>query len=371
MTFKVIHVSAVAFTLEKLIRPLLELQRQDGHDVSVITNLDHADASALDPFKPVHVAFPRSLKPQAMWRAASAAASQIRDERPDIVHLHTPAAAMALRLLPRSAFGAAHVVYTVHGFAHLWPPQTLRDKLVQRVEAAQARRTDSMLFVSKEDLLAATSLGYQSNLHYVGNGVSQEWFQTPRSRRRDSANLRIVYVGRLVREKGVLELTQATLSTSGIALTIVGEALASDRDSIQPELDALLDEDSSGKVRSVGMRSPSEVREILSRSDFGVLPSYREGLPMSVIEQMAAGLPCIVTNIRGSRELITDGVNGLVCAPRSVEALSQTLEAAAKMTNSDYVRMSEAAYSDARENYTLEGVHERITAVYNALTDGR
>jgi len=73
----------------------------------------------------------------------------------------------------------------------------------------------------------------------------------------------------------------------------------------------------------LGMRT--DVRDILAASDMFVLPSYREGMPRSIIEAMAMGLPVIATNIRGSREEVVDGGTGILVPAGDVNALSNAI----------------------------------------------
>jgi glycosyltransferase involved in cell wall biosynthesis len=102
-------------------------------------------------------------------------------------------------------------------------------------------------------------------------------------------------------------------------------------------------------------------------ADFVVLPSYREGVPRSVIEAMAAGLPAVVTDVRGCRELVDHGVNGFVVPPGEPAALARGLEAMGSLSAAEYRAMSEAACAAASSRYREATVFERLVAVYSEL----
>lgn len=129
-----------------------------------------------------------------------------------------------------------------------------------------------------------------------------------------------VFVGRLVRDKGINELVAAFerlhSELPATRLILIGPE--------EPELDPLLPEtvlriNNNPAIEAPG--SQSDVRPWLAAADALVFPSYREGFPNAVIEAGAMGLPSIVTDINGSREIISDGVNGVIIPTRDTDAL--------------------------------------------------
>lgn len=129
-----------------------------------------------------------------------------------------------------------------------------------------------------------------------------------------------IFVGRLVRDKGINELVEAferlNKEYPNTRLILVGRQ--------EPELDPLKPEtiakiDNNKNIEAVGQQS--DVRPWLAASDAFVFPSYREGFPNVVIEAGAMGLPSIVTDINGSREIIIEDKNGTIIPPRDADAL--------------------------------------------------
>lgn len=134
-----------------------------------------------------------------------------------------------------------------------------------------------------------------------------------------------VFVGRLVRDKGINELVEAfdrvNKEYPKTLLLLVGWQ-EPDLDPLKPETLAKIDYNKN--IEAVGEQV--DVRPWLAASDAFVFPSYREGFPNVVIEAGAMGLPSIVTDINGSREIIIEGKNGTIIPPRNTDALYQSMK---------------------------------------------
>jgi glycosyltransferase involved in cell wall biosynthesis len=365
----VLHVSAVQYTAEHLLLPQMEALREHGYEVRVAFGFEPGEISPrLATFDPVDVRFPRSLRPLRVGRALARLVAMLRVMRPDLVHLHSPAAALTIRCLPRALLPAgARVAYTVHGFPHQWDAATRRDQLLERVERLLAARTDLMLFQSAEDLERARSAGYRSRLVYLGNGVEDEWFDVPAPRGRRGP-LRALFVGRLVREKGLIELLDAVADVPDVQLTVAGGQLSSERDGAEA---LLLDRASSprlaGRVRVLGSIPKTRLREEMAATDVVVLPSYREGMPRSLIEGLAAGRPVIATDIRGCRELVEHGRNGYLVPVRDSTALAAALRLMRDLTDECYDELSRTARERASVAYRERLVIDRLLRAYADL----
>ena len=128
-------------------------------------------------------------------------------------------------------------------------------------------------------------------------------------------------VGRLVLEKGYAELFSAwsrlRRDHPGAVLVVVGPEDDAKADALTPEVRARAVADG---VRFLGMRD--DVEDLYPGLDLYVLASYREGFPRSAMEAAAAGLPIVATDIRGCRQVVEDGVTGLLVPARTVEPLA-------------------------------------------------
>jgi glycosyltransferase involved in cell wall biosynthesis len=365
----VLHVAAVEYTATRLLLPQLRALRVRGYDARLACAPDGDGFDpALAPFQPLRLHFPRSPRPLAMAGACRQLIRILNLVRPDVLHLHTPAAALPVRMLPRRAMPAGtRVVYTVHGFAHVWDARGWQDRALERVERALAPRTDLLLFQSEEDLAQTRAHGYRTELGYLGNGVEESWFAIP-PRPCPARPMRLLFVGRLIREKGVLDLFDALAAVPAVRLTVAGAQLPSDRDGVEAELrQRAASPPLAGRVRFTGLVDKAEMQALVAGADALVLPSYREGVPRSLIEGFAAGRPAVATDVRGCRELVEDGVTGFLVAPGRPDRLAEGLRAMAGCTDERYRELSAAAAALAAGRYRESVVFDRLAAAYGAL----
>ena len=112
-----------------------------------------------------------------------------------------------------------------------------------------------------------------------------------------------------------------------------------------------------------------EMPALLAQVDVAVLPSYREGVPLSLLEAAACGLPLIATDVPGCREVVREGENGLLIPPRDPVALS---EAIARLAGDAALRrrMGAASRQLAVAEFAQEAVFEQTLAVYRELLPG-
>jgi glycosyltransferase involved in cell wall biosynthesis len=368
----ILHVAAVEYTATALLNPQMRFLQANGYDVRLACAPDRPQFQAsLADFDPVKLAFPRSGDPNAMLQGCRRFVRIVNDIRPAVVHLHTPAAAIPARMIPRSFLPrTTHVVYTVHGFAHVWDGGGWRDQVLERVERLLAARTDVMLFQSREDLEQTQKRGYQTSLRYLGNGVEDVWFSIP-SRTIPRAPLELLFLGRLVREKGVLDLLEALATVPDARLSIVGAQLPTERNGVEAAARTRAEApDLRGRVRFMGPVAKDDMPAVIADCDAMVLPSYREGVPRSLIEGFAAGRPAVATDVRGCRELVRDGVTGLLVPPRNPDQLAAALRRFVHLPPARYREMSAAAHALASQQYRESAVLDRLLDAYAEIGAG-
>lgn len=134
-----------------------------------------------------------------------------------------------------------------------------------------------------------------------------------------------LFVGRIVKDKGVNELCWSMDRLSGFApvrLVLIGPC-EDDLDPISHASKKIIED--NAVIEYVGEKYGDELLAYYASADCFVLPSYREGFPNTVLEAGAMGLPSIVTDINGSREIIIEGENGVIVPPRNEETLFQAM----------------------------------------------
>ncbi len=125
----------------------------------------------------------------------------------------------------------------------------------------------------------------------------------------------------------------------------------------------------SDRIRFLGRVKPQQVVRYLQACDIFTLPSLREGLSCAVQEAMACGLPCVVTEVSGTRELINSGVSGVAIPPDDEPAAVGAL--AALLADGDLrARMGKAARRHIETTFSLSGTVGRYEALYTAVTRG-
>ena len=265
-----------------------------------------------------------------------------RKEKPLMVHSMTPKAGLICMI----AAWLARVPIRVHTFTGLVFPTTEGPKRWILMATDWLTCACSTHVIPEGEGVKSDLLNYgitRKPLKVLGHGnvrgIDMEYFSrsegvietAERLQLLDKTKVTFLYVGRVVRDKGINELVEAfsrlNHSIKHIRLFLVGP--------FEDSLDPIKDETrriirGNDAIISVGGKNGDELLAYYASADCFILPSYREGFPNTVLEAGAMGLPCIVTDVNGSREIIKNGINGIVVPPKSVEALYSAMEEMAR-----------------------------------------
>lgn len=334
-----LQICAVDFTAYHLLGPLLRASREDGWLVEFAC-ADGPFAQRLrdEGFAYRGIPMTRATSARRLLGAAFALARSLHADPPDLVHTHTPAGGLVGRAAALASFRGP-VIHTFHGLPFHGPPRRPVELAFLAAERILARRTTFFFSQARGDADRAAALGIArpKDTLVIGNGVDVARFAADDAeRQRTRVELGIppdavvsLMVARIVREKGVIEFADAALrlATEPRAwFLLAGDALPSDRTSVAAQVAVHpVNEMLGARWQRLGHRG--DVERLLRAADVFVLPSYREGLPRSIIEAMAAGLPVIATDISACRELIRDGETGLLVPPRDAAALAGSIAA--------------------------------------------
>ena len=338
---KVLQVCAIDLSVDALLKPLILASTEEGYIVHGACT-DEGRFSKLEQEGIIlhNIPIERRISIKSNLRSIWQLYKLIKKEKYDIVHVHTPIAALLGRIAAKMA-GVKHIIYTAHGFYfhEEMPKNTYR--LFYIIEKYAARfMTDWLLLQSKEDydLSVQSKFKNTNRIIHLSNGVDiwnkfnlslidqQNQDELKKELKVMNDDIVFSFIGRLVEEKGIFELVRAFKAVNkkypNTKLLLIGGLLESERD--QDSYNKLMEELNHPSIILAGFQK--NIPLYLSISNIFVLPSYREGLPRSIIEAMAMSKPIIATNIRGCREEVFEGENGFLVEKANVESLEEAME---------------------------------------------
>jgi glycosyltransferase involved in cell wall biosynthesis len=346
---RVAHLTTVDLSLRYLVLPqLTKVVELGGEAIGISASGPYV--GELEELGIRHITLPgstRSIDPRADLKAMVSLWRILREERPDVIHTHTPKPGLYGRVIGRLA-GVPAVLNTIHGLYATPDDPLAKRMIVYGLEAVAARFSDVELVQSAEDLRLVTDrrITRPDRTVFLGNGVDLRRFDPDLGSSEERRSARALFgvgddqivvgiVARLVAEKGFPELFDAVRGLDDrFTLVVIGPHEPDKADAVGAAMVAQAREDG---VVFLGMRDDVDV--LYRAMDFFVLPSHREGFPRAAMEAAASGLPLIVTDIRGCREVVEDGVNGLLVPVLDPQALRAAI---AKLGNDAELRRSMA-----------------------------
>ena len=247
-----------------------------------------------------------------------------------IIHCHTPVGGVLGRLAARKTRKeGTRVLYTAHGF-HFYRGAPLQNWLMYYpIEKICSYFADAILTINKEDWGFAKKQFQNTRVFYLpGIGVDVEAYSQKADYGVDFQSILnlgknekvMISVGEMTANKNhktaMKALTYAQLEN--VHYVIVGSGIC--RSQLEEYAVKLNVKD---RVHFLGYRK--DIAALLHASDVFVFPSYREGLPVALMEAMAAGAPIVASRIRGNVDLIEDGFNGFLCDPEDAEGFADRI----------------------------------------------
>jgi glycosyltransferase involved in cell wall biosynthesis len=292
----------------------------------------------------------------------------------DVIHTHSSKAGVLGRIAGWR-YGVPALVYTPNAFAFLGARNRLLRWLYRTVEQRLGHQaTDALICVSRSEMELADELAIvpSERLVLIENTIDAAHLApfaahvgAKSALGLDPDRLAVGYSGRLARQKGVEYLIQAmrqvVASGENAQLLLVGEGELD-----QPVRQMVADHHLEDHVVLAGYRV--DIPEVLAALDVFVLPSLYEGLPYALMEAMAVGRAVIATDVGGNRDLLRDGVTGLLvppCDPRALAgALLQLLRAPR-----DRERLGRAALAAASARPTPEQRARQVAELYKKVLE--
>ena len=371
---KIIRISTIPMSLDILLQGQLRMLSEHYEVVAVSSpGSDLEKVEKREGVRTVAVPMERKISP---WKDLVSLFRLIRlfhREKPWMVHSLTPKAG----LLAMTAAWICQVPVRIHMFTGLVFPTTtgLKQKILMATDSITCACATNVLPEGKgvqKDLERFRITSKPLNIIGNGNinGIDLEFFdQTPAvleqaEKYRKEEVLTFCFVGRIVRDKGINELVSAFQrlhqAYPNTRLVLVGP-FEEQLDPVLPETRQAIEQQAA--IEWMGWQD--DIRPFLAASEVFVFPSYREGFPNVVLQAGAMGLPCIVTDINGSNEIISDGINGCIIPSQNEEALYKAMEKL--LDTEERQKLAQQARPQIANRYERKALWKELLKFYRSL----
>ena len=358
--------------LDNVSIPCLKAAKGLGYDVYMGVNRDHPETLDCN--------FPARLYDSHTYRSITALADNriayrnldnlIKEHNIEVMHCNTPVGGMIGRIVGKKN-KLKKIIYTAHGF-HFYKGAPLLNRIVfKTAERIMAKWTDVIITMNEEDFQAAKKFklrngGKVYKVHGVGVNLDEFSFDLDnRKKKREELfigedDIVIISAGDLIKRKNY-EIAIKAIAQCGnpnLHYFICGRGPEEENlKSLAENLNVMQ------QIHFLGFRT--DVKELLNAADIFLFTTLQEGLPRSMMEAMACGLPCIASSIRGNVDLIEDGQNGYLCNPMDIESFASRLSMLSKdqllrrkMGDNNLIRIKQ---------YGVEQVSEEIQSIYSEV----
>jgi len=379
---KCLIVTSVSSMVGQFMMPNIDLLMSLGYDVTVATNFEFGSTfdsacanellNALEKKNVIicNVSFVRSVFSFKNITAYRQIKKLVDKNNYSLIHCHSPIGGVIARLVARKkrSFGTK-VIYTAHGFHFFKGASLVNWFLYYFTEKYLSKITDILITINKEDYDFACRKMQASKIRYVhGAGVDTKKFSEPvvdAKTKRNEIGIPLnsdvlISVGELTKRKNhqVIIKTMGKMKTKDLYYVICGQGkrIAGLRNLCR-RLNL------QNRVMFLGYRN--DIADLLCMSNLYVFPSLQEGLSVSLMEAMAAKLPCVVSNIRGNVDLITDGEGGVLCSVNNIGEYKNAIE---KLVVDIELRQKMGEYNQAvLRKFDTAIVLNQLEKIYNEL----
>ena len=317
----------------------------------------------------------RNIHPAWDWLALRRLTKLLRELAPDVVHTHSSKAGVLGR---RAAVRAAvpRVVHTIHGLPFHPANSPVANRFFVAIERRLARRTDVLISVADDmtrQALAA-GVGRPDQFVTIPSGMEVDLYPAPREvalQWRHNHNFApddfvIACVARLAPLKGYERVLAMAERLCGefdkLHFVFAGDGVL--RAKLEQQIRHA---DLTNRVHLLGLIPPAEIPAMLTASDLLVHASDHEGLPRAVVQSRLCGVPVVAYDVDGTREVLTNNLNGLLIPPPPEAVPADQLTAATQRLLADPAlrhRLAAADETELRERFAAEAMVDEIEAVY-------
>ena len=268
---------------------------------------------------------------------------KIKRINPDLILSYTIKPNLFASLAAR--FYQIKIYNTITGLGSSFLQNNILKYLIIKIYIYSLKKSDLIIFQNKDDkdfFIKHKILKKQQYDIIAGSGVDTEHFYySPSTYKNNITNF--LYIGRIIKDKGIYELIEAfdylKKVNNSIKLFILGNLDENNPSSISKSKI----EEWERKNIIVFLGHDDEIREKIKASDCIILPSYREGMPKSLLEASSMGRPIIATDVPGCRDIVQDNITGYLCKSKSTKDLIDKIELFLKITPDKRIQMGKNA----------------------------
>lgn len=370
---KVLLTATVQSHIAQFHKPLINMLKENGYEVHVAAkdNLSEKNGLKLDePDKIFNIPFDRSPLSKNNIIAYQELKKILSKTKYDVVHCNTPMGGVVARLAANKyRKSGTKVFYTAHGF-HFYKGAPKKNWIIYYpIEKFLSRYTDKLITITKEDFKLAKDKFRTDVVHIHGVGVNTEKFfpykedEILKIRSElgyDKKNFLLICVGELNKNKNQSTVVKAISELANVIPNI--KLLLAGNGPMENELRSLVNQlNISDKIIFLGYTT--ELQKYINISDALITASYREGLPLNVMEAMLCSKPIIASYNRGHIELVKQNVNGFLYKANDITKLKEIISqlySNLKLRNQFGQNGHEIINS-----YTYESVIKELKEIYN------
>lgn len=359
----ILHITeALGAGVSHSVSQLAKTQVASGYDVILIHSRrldtppdEHLDTLYPSPIRRILIPMVTHVSPIHDLKALFALKSAIEELQPAVVHLHSSKAGVLGRIAALMARTKARVFYSPRGFAFLREDVSLRKQRVFLLFEQIAARFPGILIACSESEAKLARIQVK-HPHVVLIENSAEIKHIPDAPGGVIPRLQIITSGRLTYQKAPWRFSDLARKLSNYPVDFVWIGGG------DPGEDWVMAEGSKATLGITGWLTRDRVLTELSRADIFVMTSLWEGMPLSLIEAQAAGLPAVVSDVVGCRDIVINGNTGYVCSSDD-ELAKRLIEL---ITNLELRRnMGKNARNMARSRFSVERMHREMMEVYD------
>lgn len=348
--------------------PYLQWFQEQGYETHVCARDDFNGEKCVIPYCDKHfdIPFERSPINKNNIKAYRQLKKIIDENNYDIIHCHTPVAAMLTRFAARKARKrGTKVIYTAHGF-HFFKGAPLINWLIYfPVEWLCSFLTDILITINQEDYFHAKKFFRATEIEYIPGVGLKSINLTNTSNRTEKRRIigipqdavLLLSIGEVNKNKNhKIIIESLSKQPKNVHYCIVGEG------NLRSKLEEMVQElNLNQRVYFLGYRN--DIEELCSIADIFCFPSYREGLSVSLMEAMRAGLPVLASKIRGNVDLVDHQRGGFLFKPDNKESLNRMLRQL--VDNPDDCRVMGDYNKRKVLNFSEDLVMEKVIKIYS------